>query len=71
MIPASAPKTQPADWRRAWRDAITDPLELLQALGLPQLAARLPADAAGFALRVPRGFVARMRGKEEGDMVGV
>jgi EF-P beta-lysylation protein EpmB len=62
MIPASAPKAQPAaDWRRAWRDAVTDPLELLQVLGLGQLAARLPADAAGFPLRVPRGFVARMR----------
>jgi EF-P beta-lysylation protein EpmB len=68
MIPASAPKAQPAaDWRRAWRDAVTDPLELLQVLGLGQLAARLPADAAGFPLRVPRGFVARMRHGDAGD----
>jgi EF-P beta-lysylation protein EpmB len=68
MIPASAPKAQPAaDWRRAWRDAVTDPLELLQVLGLGQLAARLPADAAGFPLRVPRGFVARMRHGDAAD----
>ena len=68
MIPASAPKAQPAaDWRRAWRDAVTDPRELLQILGLERLAARLPADAAGFALRVPRGFVARMRHGDAAD----
>lgn len=68
MIPVSAPRTQPAaDWRRAWRDVVTDPLELLQVLGLQHLAARLPAGAAGFALRVPRGFVARMRHGDAAD----
>jgi EF-P beta-lysylation protein EpmB len=51
----------PADWRRAMREAITDPGELLQLLGLGELASQIPADAAGFPLRVPRGFVARMR----------
>jgi L-lysine 2,3-aminomutase len=50
-----------ADWRELWRNAITDSHELLGALGLGQLAARLPPGDAGFALRVPRGFVARMR----------
>ena len=49
------------DWRELWRNAITDPLELLQTLGLGELAPQLPADDAGFALRVPRGFVGRMR----------
>ena len=49
------------DWRAAWRDAITDAGELLQLLDLPALQARLPQGDAGFALRVPRGFVARMR----------
>jgi EF-P beta-lysylation protein EpmB len=44
-----------------WRDAITDPVELLRLVGLGDHADRLPADDAGFALRVPRGFVARMR----------
>jgi EF-P beta-lysylation protein EpmB len=50
-----------ADWRQLWRDAITDGRELLDLLQLGHLADRLPADDAGFALRVPRGFVARMR----------
>lgn len=49
------------DWRQLWREAVTDPVELLALLGLPELAARLPPNDAGFALRVPRGFVARMR----------
>lgn len=50
-----------ADWRQLWRDAITDGRELLELLGLSHLAERLPAADAGFALRVPRGFAARMR----------
>ena len=50
-----------ADWRQLWRDAITDSRELLDLLDLGHLADHLPADDAGFALRVPRGFVARMR----------
>lgn len=53
-------ETAPPDWRRLWRDAVTDPHELLDLLDLGHLAARLPAADAGFALRVPRGFVARM-----------
>lgn len=61
MIPASPLPAQPADWRRHYRDAITSPRELLDALGLAHLAVRVPADAAGFPLRVPRAFVARMR----------
>ena len=48
-------------WRELWRDAITDPVELLRAVGLGERADLLPPDDAGFALRVPRGFVARMR----------
>ncbi len=50
-----------ADWRELWRDAITDAGELLQAVGLGERTDLLPPDDAGFALRVPRGFVARMR----------
>ena len=63
MITASpAERLSPAaDWRELWRDAITDATELLQAVGLGNLAGALPPDNAGFALRVPRGFVARMR----------
>jgi EF-P beta-lysylation protein EpmB len=50
-----------SDWRELWRDAITDPAELLQVVGLVERTDLLPPDDAGFALRVPRGFVARMR----------
>ncbi|MBS0567672.1 MAG: EF-P beta-lysylation protein EpmB [Proteobacteria bacterium] len=51
-----------ADWRRLWREAVTDPGELLALLDLDHLAATvLPRLDTGFALRVPRGFVARMR----------
>ena len=73
MITASAQRTQPgaqtaegpvragAAWMREWREAVTDPAELLRLLELP--AAALPMRAAGgaFPLRVPRAFVARMR----------
>ncbi len=66
MITANPCPTQAAesvaDWRRLWREAVTDPRELLALLDLPHLAAVLPDDGdAGFPLRVPRGFVARMR----------
>lgn len=64
MITASpsARLSPPApDWRQLWREAVTDPAELLALLGLSQLAQQLPPGDAGFALRVPRGFVARMR----------
>lgn len=61
MITASPLPAQPADWRRQYRDAISDPRELLAELDLAHLAARVPADAAGFPLRVPRAFVARMQ----------
>ncbi|MCJ0824434.1 EF-P beta-lysylation protein EpmB [Luteimonas sp. 50] len=71
MIPAASPTLQPAsqdtappplDWRRAWREAVRDPRELLALLGLDALAGRVSeAAAAQFPLRVPRGFVARMR----------
>ena len=50
-----------SDWRTLWREAITDTHELLALVGLEHLASALPADDAGFSLRVPRGFVARMR----------
>ena len=54
------PETQ--DWRRLWRDAVTDPRELLALVGLEHLAESiLPHLDPGFALRVPGGFVARMR----------
>ena len=70
MIPAASPALQPAtaphagagDWKRLWREAVRDPRELLALVGLPGLAGRVSdAAAAQFPLRVPRGFVAKMR----------
>lgn len=49
-------------WKQPWRDAVRDPRELLLLLGLHSLADRVSeAATAQFTLRVPRGFVARMR----------
>ena len=57
-----------ADWRRLWREAVTDPLELLALVGLEHLAEGvLPRLDTGFALRVPRSFVARMRPGDAND----
>lgn len=62
MIPVPSPTRQPERWQTLWRDAVRDPVELLRLLGLDALAARLSVPAtAQFPLRVPRGFVARMR----------
>lgn len=55
-------------WQQLWREAISDPHELLDLLGLSAHAADLlPASDTGFALRVPRGFVARMRRGDPAD----
>ena len=52
----------PSRWQALWRDAVRDPRELLAMLDLGALAGTLSDDAAAqFPLRVPRGFVARMR----------
>ena len=49
-------------WQQAWREAVRDPRELLAMLGLGHLGEGLSdAAASQFPLRVPRGFVARMR----------
>ena len=67
MIPASPafPHMQPLRpprWQALWRDAISDPRELLDLLGLEAHAEALLAGGdTGFPLRVPRGFVDRMR----------
>ena len=59
---------QPADWKRLWRDAVRDPRELLALLGLDAIANRISDTAAAqFPLRVPRGFVARMRHGDPDD----
>ena len=54
--------TVPPRWQQLWREAVRDPRELLSLLGLAHLAGRLSEDAAAqFPLRVPRGFIDRMR----------
>jgi EF-P beta-lysylation protein EpmB len=62
MIPASIGTAQPEGWQAEWRAALTDPAELLAALGLEALAGRVISPARdAFPMRVPRSFVARMR----------
>ncbi|MGN7916655.1 EF-P beta-lysylation protein EpmB [Lysobacter sp. 22409] len=71
--PASAavgqtPPVAGARWQALWRDAVRDPRELLALLGLSDAALALSdAAAAQFPLRVPRGFVARMRHGDPND----
>jgi EF-P beta-lysylation protein EpmB len=65
--PAAARLATP-DWKRLWRDAVRDPRELLALLGLETLGSRISDTAAAqFPLRVPRGFVARMRRGDASD----
>ncbi len=63
MITATARIAQPATrWQREWRDAVTEPAALLEALDLAELCAEIAWPAAHeFPMRVPRAFVARMR----------
>lgn len=62
MQPAPAAETAAPRWQRLWREAVRDPRELLALLGLEGRVPGLSeAAAVQFALRVPRGFVARMR----------
>jgi EF-P beta-lysylation protein EpmB len=68
MIPAKRLPAQPLRWQELWRDAVTDPRELLALLDLSHRADELVAPSdTGFAMRVPRGFVARMRKGDAND----
>lgn len=59
---------EPRRWQALWREAVRDPRELLGLLGLDRLGEDLSdAAAAQFPLRVPRGFVARMRAGDPHD----
>lgn len=68
MIPEYAVIRQTPVWQRELTQAITDPAELLAAVGLG--AEWLPAARTAarlFPLKVPRGFVARMRRGDPDD----
>jgi len=65
--PSAAPPAA-RRWQSLWRDAVRDPRELLALVGLNAQEVGLSDDAtAQFALRVPRGFVARMRRGDRHD----
>jgi EF-P beta-lysylation protein EpmB len=58
----------PERWQSVLAEAVTDPAELIALLGLdPGLLAPARRAAARFGLKVPRGFVARMRRGDPGD----
>src|SRR5471032_1165431 len=64
--PDGLPRSDSWQWQLA--QAITDPLELLQLLDLdPQLAPAAGDATVSFPLRVPRGFVRRMRPGDPND----
>src|SRR5262245_15665519 len=68
MIPGTVRKLERPAWQEAMRDAVADPADLLRLLELD--AGLLPAARAAtalFPLRVPRGYVARMRRGDSGD----
>lgn len=55
-------RPRPGEWRRTLAEAVTDPVELLALLELPpSLLDGMRRAGRLFPLRVPRGFVARMR----------
>jgi L-lysine 2,3-aminomutase len=66
MIPTAPASIQhaivPPRWQQLWREAVRDPRELLSLLGLEHLGGHVSdAAATQFPLRVPRGFISRMR----------
>jgi EF-P beta-lysylation protein EpmB len=68
MIPGTRPAGQPPAWQRELARSVTDPAELVRLLDLdPTLIEPARAAAARFALRVPRGYVARMKKADPRD----
>ncbi len=62
MITRSISPTQPPRWATLLAEGVRDPSELLALLGLDAAQAPYPIDARSpFPLRVPHGFVDRMR----------
>lgn len=68
MIPGTELLRQVPDWQTALGQVITDPAELLDVLGLgPEWLPAARDAGRAFPLRVPRGFVARMRRCDPND----
>ena len=68
MLQRISQPVQIKPWRKALSEAIRDPLALCKALDLPPEHLPLPAQTAGqFPLRVPQGFVHRMRRGDPDD----
>ena len=68
MITAKPVPRQASRWQRELAQAIGDPAELLRELDLdPVLLPAARAASASFPLRVPRGFVTRMRKGDPDD----
>lgn len=68
MITANSHSAQLKSWQMLWREAVRDPRELLEMLALPHLAARISDHAAArFQMRIPLGFVAKMRRGDAAD----
>lgn len=68
MIARSPHSTNPEPWKRALAEAVTDPAELIALLELdPTLIPGARRAAEAFGLRVPRGFLARMRRGDPAD----
>jgi len=68
MITANSHSAQPKLWQMLWREAVRDPRELLKMLDLTHLAAQISDEAAAqFPVRVPTGFIAKMRRGDAND----
>ena len=62
MIPGTRRREQPPTWQEELARAVTDPAELVRYLRLdPSLIEPARAAARQFGLRVPRGYLARIR----------
>lgn len=67
MIPKANRPGARTPWQQAMAEAYTRPEALREALGLTAQQLPLAAGAAGFAFKVPRGYVARMRPGDPAD----
>ncbi len=68
MIPRTATLFQPKSWKNILADSISKPMELLHALDLQDTPLAQQLDMTpNFRLRVPRGFVAKMKKGDPND----